>query len=914
MFRVYVSPRRRSSSPTRRERQLVTAATLAVSCLAMTSAVEAQEVRSVAEERFDVDGDGRVDVIRLQDPPAVSIALAQADGSRPARTMWKPFTAAQGSPSAGTISVGSGKRYGDRTVIAVTASFVAQIAKGPLRGRKTTVGQAMILAWKRGTLEKLWEGPVGTRGREGGYRLHVEATPFGLIRYQQRADIHRCDGKPAYLFPEGFDFKQRRFRNVASPMNMPASATVLRAGTRAPTGAIPSPPVAFRTQSASTQAYANDAGDLVPPRELDDGDPRTVWREGTGGNGRGSFITITSPMSAPEILGLRIIPGDSSSKKAFYESNRLQRVGLLVGANHAFWIEFSTDPARQAPFDGSYWVSLPPGIKGACVTLVLDRVYPGRAAKSARAGDSAIAEIAVLTAMDLQPGGAEDALVDQVIAAGHTGDTAARLLVGRGARAVPPVVSRLEKGELSNDVTLRLRRILARIGDPRGAGQLVEGVATQTLSRGDKRMFRDALSRMGEKAIPALDGLLRDDKADATARVVAAQVLASIADSRARDALVRACGMGDRRIRKAVAVGLGRRALTDMNTLLQSAERAGENSAFGCESDLWRAIGLMARRGQHADKMRAAEALAARLGTAGQYELLYRLLDAAGGLSVDIAVESVHAMLERLSREPGARNDALRRIAAAALTENAHPDVKGVLISMVGDADPGVRERAMSGLGRRVDGDAHSDRVMIDGLRGDPWPDNRRTAASALASRCPVADDVRAALEQAVDRDERVPVMREALNALVTCRAPGIGGRLIAIAGDAKRPEKLRQRALTLVPMLQDPSLSPALIKLFSRLRSRAWSESVAVRLAAATAMSMGRMGTPDVVKPLMGAAREPSFPQIQAGAITGLGEMCPRVALPMFASLLNSSQRAVSVAARGAHNRCRRLRPTDKL
>lgn len=864
--------------------------------------------RVVAEQRFDIDGDGKPDLVRIEDPPAVAVTLARAASA----LEWKPFATGRGALVAGELSLGTGAAFGKRRVLVATALFRGHAEVGPTRAART--GQAMILAWNGKALDKLWEGTVGAQGRDNDYQVRVEASPLGLLRYQERPDIRRCDGKPAYLFPERFDFQKQRFRAVSSPTLMPENAAVLIATRAAPAGVTAEPAVSFRTRSVSAQSYADHAGDLVPPRELDDDDPKTAWQEGTGGAGRGVFITLTSPMRDPELSAVRIIPGHAADKDAFARANRLRRIGLLVGTERAFWIEFPDDPARERAFDAPYWVTLPAGVRGDCVTLVIDSVYPGRAATSPNAGDTAIAELSVLTSVEVDQNGQDgrdgpdSELIARVSAAGEASEPTARLLVRRGARALPSILAELEKGELSPPAALRLRRVLARIGDPAAAGQLVEGLAAEELSDGDRDAFQHALEHMGDAAVPALDALVRDDRASSSARAAAARVLAAMPGTSARDSLVGACGRGDRGLRQVIAVALGQRQAADFDALLDAATRSEPRPTVAAESDLWRAIGLMARRAEPSVQRRAAEALAERVRAprADGYELNYRLLSASAGLAEDAALMAVREALAGPAGRDDAHGRALRRVTAAALAENPHPRARQLLLELTGDADPGVRDLAVAGLGPRADADADSDRAIIARLESEPWPRIRQRAAAALGHRCGVIEDARAALDRAVDGDAKVDVAREALNALVQCRAPDVGARLIAIAGDGKRHEKLRQRALTLVPMLEDPSLSGPLIALFARLRGASWSENAAVRLAAAAAVALGRVGTDDVVAPLMSAAREASFPEIQAAAVTALGEICPRQALPLMAALVGSDQRGVVVAAKSAYNRCR--------
>lgn len=930
----------------RRSLSLILASALAIpgASAAQEPATPATPATPAAELAFDVNGDGAPDRVRVEPPGAVHVTLSNG------RELRVHLDAPPGTLRAARLAADAGPAYGGRRVIIATGIFAiespaqpgaradgepgagipAQPGPGPeMRGSRHERRLALVLTWRESALVPLWQGPVGPRGRDGDHEVRVETSPLGLLRYQFRPDVQRCDGQPAYLSPEVWDFRSGRFRPVYNLPRIPDGAPVLTARRQAPAGVDGPVTSSFRTRAASTQAGAADAGDLAPPRELDDGDPATAWRERLGGDGRGEFITLTTTLPGAQVAAVRLIPGDASSPDMFRRSNRLRRAGLLVG-DRAFWIEIPGDPAGDPSASPAlpYWVLLPEPVPARCVTLVLDTVYPGASARSPRTGDTALSELAVLTTLDLDPAGAEVALVARVRAGGEDGRAGARLLAERGPRATAAVLQALEAGVPPVE-RLRLRRVLARIGDPAGAAELVEGVAAETTPAADRDDFAAALVRMGDDAVTPLAGLLADEQAASPARRAAARALGTIPGASAREALVAAAGHGPRPVRRAVALALAGRDPGDLDPLLDATALAEREGNPGREADLWRALGLMIRHAGEAPagdtsgreasegpgradraaapaRARAIAALAARLDTAGGYELSYRLLDAAGPLPDGPVLGALAAALARL---PGGAPEthALRRVAAAALARNPAPGARDLLVDMADAADPGVRRAAADALASRADADATTDQVLIDRLAQEDWPRIRGLVAVALGRRCGTAEAPAAALAAAVDRDADTEVRRSALSALVACRAPGTGPRLLQVAADAAQPPRVRQRAITLVAVLGDRGLAPELIELFGALRRGAWSDAEALRLAAAAAVTLGRLGDPAAVEPLMAAARDPAFAELQAAAITGLGEMCPPRAVPLFERARRSGQRAVSIAARRAHERCAR-------
>ena len=110
------------------------------------------------------------------------------------------------------------------------------------------------------------------------------------------------------------------------------------------------------------------------------------------------------------------------------------------------------------------------------------------------------------------------------------------------------------------------------------------------------------------------------------------------------------------------------------------------------------------------------------------------------------------------------------------------------------------------------------------------------------------------------------------------------------------------------VGILGDRTLTPQVIALFGKLRQQAWSAKAALRVAAAGAGALAALGGDSVVAPLFAAARDSSFPAIQAAAITALGKRCVRKARVLFHELSASSEHIVAIAAKGARNRCRKV------
>lgn len=846
----------------------------------------AQRPTAVAEARHDVNGDGRPDVIRIEDPAAVSLSIT---GNR-AASAWKPFTN-PGKLAGGELQLGVGAGFPVPVILA--------IARFGGRGQPAT-SEAMVLAWRNGALEELWRGIVSARGIDIEQNEDVAVGPQGLLKFQGRPGVERCDGAPAYLFLQKYDWSQRRFRTVAG--NLPRvdpKAPRVTATRTAPAHASADPPTVYRRVVASSQANAASAADLTAPRELLDGDTATAWREGAPGDGRGEFITIRSAMPETAVAAVKIVPGDASSGAAFGRSNRLREIALLLGSR-AVWVDFPKDPAKDgASFAEPFWITFDPPILAQCVSVIVNRVYPGPD------GDTAIAELAVLTTDELAEGGPYPALAARVAQGGSGAPSAARTLAQGGNPAARALLDELGKPKRSAAEALRLRRALAMTGEPVAVPQVVAGLAVPGISRPDREGFIRALTTIGSAAVTPLREVIANERGSIPARVAAASALGAMDHESATAALLAVADVSDRQVRRAVGAALATPAR--IWPLLEVAEAHGEP---GVHEVVWRAIGQIAGRLPEGDAhSRVSASISARLAAAtapvgpADYRLRSRQLEAAAQIDDAAALEAVAFALGQLGDSPEA--DAIRRVAITALGANPHPRATALLIAAATDSDPGVRRRVAVALGERDAASPHGDAPLAALLGTDRWPATRRAAAGALTRRCQRSSPAQA-LYAAVDRDPDEGVAVTALVALVGCRAPGIEARLLAIAQDRARPAAVRARACVSVGQLADPANAGEAARVFERVRSEMLGGAAdALPVAAACATGLGGFEDEATLDALLRAAADAAFPEVQAAAAAALGRRCAPPARAVLSELRGSPQRQVSLAARAAFRRC---------
>ena len=840
----------------------------------------------VATASADVDGDGANDQLTLDRSGTFQVV----SGKSGAAIAWTPV-APGGGVTEGRIETA---REGGRLLLAVTA------------GR-----EAAAFEWRGGKLAELWRGSVGSQGRDGESSLYIEAGRFGLVRYHGRAGVARCDGRTAYLYPERYDPARRRFVSVSLPTYIPKDAPRLTATRTPPAEVEPAAqPLDFRTLAASSQYGAEDAGDLVPPVEIEDGDPATAWVEGRSHWGRGEFVTARSSLTSARVRAVRLLPGHAASPKSFAAHNRLREVGLVVGPKTLYRVVFPADPRTAGAPAEPYWIELPEPVRADCVSVVVSQVYPDR--RGAEKPHTAISELAVLTEMDLEPGSQAEKLAALVAAGAEDAAGAATLLARMGAAGEAALLAEAQRPKVTAAALLRIRRALAESRS--GAAELARGLAVARVQPADAERFGAALVAIGPPAAGALGEVLADRRADAAGRARVAAVLGQVPGPAATAALIAAAGRGPRGVRRAAMLALGARPAEVLPEVVTAAQRASEETE-GREADLWRAVGLLAREAPDGAARAAAVAgLVGRLGSGTGYELRTRLLEAAGALGADEAIEAVARFLTTpavsgATGREAAEQNALRRVAVTALGRSRAPNVLAALATATRDVDPGVRELAAEALGeasasgaaRGGDGDA----ALAGVLAGDRWPRVRRAAASALGARCERAAPAKA-LRGAALGDDDVEVRRASLSALASCGAPGAAELFVQVMRDRAQPVAVRTHAVRMIGGMGDRRMVAGLIEDLGRERERAFGDAAAVQVAASIAYALGEIGDAAAGPPLLRAAEESAaFPAVQAAAAAALGAMCPAGAVPVLRTLARGGQHQVTGPARASLERC---------
>ena len=828
-----------------------TAASLTILALAGTA-----QAAPVATATADVDGDGTTDTIELGADGVVHITGKLAGTASVAP-----------STSIGRITVG---RRDGKAVIAV------EFGEPPAR-------QGVLLARAGGSWRELLRFSLGGVGLDADYGFEIDAQDDGVFRYQTRPGLRRCDGKPALLFAEKFD--GTRFRKAARlPTGVPEMAPAIAAklDTAAPA------PVLYRARVASHQIGAGDAGGLGIPTELDDGKLDTMWREELAGFGEGQFFTFESRAPAAKARQLRIVPGNPTSAATLKGSNRPRRLGV-VSAQGAWHIDLPD--AVGDPPGSAYVADLPEAVSG-CVTVVLEASY------GSPTGQTAIAELEVFA--DGERAGGGDAMLVKIVAEGGDGaKSAGQALSQRGASGAQAIDAELAK---SHDPVVRRRliRALVTIHDP-AAGPTLARAALEGWVRD-----RDLLEVIEALAVAGLGTDLAElagkSSIELEARIAAVRRVGT--GPKELPLLAELAGKGPRELRRAV---IDRLSAAPVDALI---ERAIAHSHPAASGDLWKAVTRHARA-VPADRAPALAALTAALASATDYERRYRLIDGVAALGDAPTIATLEHSLRALPA--GAETSALRQIAIRAIGVAPRTEALGLVLGYATDPDPGVRLEVLASLAGATSDPAspwHTaggpdgiDRVIISALSSDTWPEIRRRAATSLGARCQRLGPANA-LTEAVRKDTSVDVRRDALIALVDCRAVGIAELLAKIWDDGKAPIPVRTQAVDLAVVLGDPALGKVLVGNFTRWRGDSIESAAALALAESAAATIARMNAPGAASALIAALDDSAFPEIVTAAALALGALgpaCPPAAKAKLEALGNSDEQSAPQAKRAA-------------
>ncbi|HXJ20417.1 MAG TPA: HEAT repeat domain-containing protein [Polyangia bacterium] len=775
--------------------------------------------------------------------------------------------------------------------VAVQGHRVAEL-RVPVRG---SAGAEVWVGELDAPRRVLWSGVTGARDADGETSIWVETTAERVVEYQTAAQVDRCDGAPARLFPRAYDFAAGRFRPIVSTVPAAAPKTLIaRRGDPAMPAGRPLPN--FRFVGASTTRGAGaDARDLTAPVELNDADPATVWAEGLGGDGRGEFLTARAAATGYAVRGIRIFPGDGSSLTALRAHNRVKRLQIAFGPapEQRFDVEIADDPAAsEKHWREPYWVAFPAPLAASCLTAVITEVTPGTEAAPPRSlGTTAIAELSVFTDAD-GPGGAERLVADLAAAP----DCAARLplLLGLGDAALLPTAQAVASSSgAGRDCLLdALGRLEPTPHTPAVLDALVG--ALMGSSEDEERVIAATLARSPAPPVAALTALLGSGSASPEDRGRAARVLGGLNDDGAATALLQAAGDGSPALRSAIVGALQASPRLPADALLAAYAAAPRSNGGRRAADLARVLAAVVKAAP-AKRAQVLAALRADLAADRPFELRARAILALGALG-DGTADLIGAS-QAAGDEPVLRFLATRELGTQ---PPGGPDSRQALRKALWDQDPRVRETAALGLAKV--GDAGAGQTLIDGAKQEPWPFVRRAEVDALGHLCVAGggDLMVRATERDVDEVRRV-----ALIGLTRCRDPRARGVLLAALNRREETPSLRALAAGLMAESGDRGAAPQLAAALRGLVAESEGDLALQGAAVAVLRALARLGGPEAVNTTVALAGDAHHPY-RAPAIEALGMLCdPGAGNAALHALATGHDANLAEAAARAQKRC---------
>jgi len=739
-------------------------------------------------------------------------------------------------------------------------------------------------------LRLIFSGRTGPGGVDGEWSRVLRVTAEGVLLYQRRDGVTRCDGEPVYLFPRMYDFASSRFRPVSAVPRVAQVESLVASRTirDRPTG---TPLNTFRLVAASThQGDEGQAANLAPPVEAEDGKLDTAWFESLGGAGLGELLTARAQPSPYRLKALSIIPGDAASPAAFARANRLKSVLLLLSPTQRYRLTFPQDPLRTAgkPSD-PFWVILPRPVATTCASIVIEAVYPGTAPNGGR---TAVSELHFFTELEFGDGLAQlgrDLESDD----DQRGEAAVQVLARLGPRALPLVEQAIARGageprsrversaQHETDVLTRAMHVLVKLQLPATAAPLA-------------RLLPRLTPPAAAEALDALVALGSDSVGELVQQLLVPGVpsaLGRIGGDAAREALLQRAGSGSKAVRKAVADALSLlRRPADLEAILDAAQAA---------TDRRRRADLVLVAGRIGAQLGQPEVTATRIAAMwpaeDAFELRYRIIGGVGRL----APERHLPLLRRVLQD---KDPVLRWIAAEQVRRVPNQTATLLLQRLVDDPDPRVRAVAALALGHRAVQRA-SGVVLARRLKREPWTMVARVLAESLGHQC-LAEGL-AVLRQRLVSGPRGVDLR-ALISIASCAPPGLDRELLALAESRTWRVPLRQRALELLTPTMITQRATDLLRLYRELRRRAPRSEDEEALAVSAGNVLARSRTGDAALALADALALDPHESIRVAAAVALGKICHRDTRQTLMRAIKDASRPVREAAKRAVKRCR--------
>jgi HEAT repeat protein len=760
----------------------------------------------------------------------------------------------------------------------------------PTQGKepvRTEVWLAEMVSGKPRILFSDWVGPLDVDGETSN---ELVVSPLGIELFQRARRLSRCDGEPVRLFHKTFDFKSREFK--ATPFIPSANATITlesRRGdatmpTEAPLGGF------FFSAASSSPGAQGNVGQLKAPAGINDDDPKSIWQVDRGQTGLGEILTARSSGGFP-ITGIRFLPGDTSSEKAYRNTARPRSIRLIFTGTPAVDVKLVDDADGGIKrFEQPFWIRLPTPVASTCVSVLILEKTGGKE-------PLAIANMEILTELD-GPNAVNHLLSDMAEARSCESRKALFLRLGAAqALALGETIAKTPPGQGRECLVETLGDLFPPSTDPLpDLGDALASILTRATVREERIALRLA-NRIPRVPLEVLTALLANEKSPQEDRLLAGRFLLASGTPSALEAVLAVVGTGSGSFRAGLRslFGSSHPAIAPM---VLTAIKATPTANVSRYADLLMLLGSQAR---NEPKLHSEALFVLRMAVAPEmpFEIQVRAITSIGLFATATAV-GLLAELQALVRDP-----TLRQFITTELARSSLPVALPALRTALADGDPKVREIAALGLGQRRDMSAVP--LIIQGAEQEPWPFVRRAEIVALGDLCtPQGNEL---LMRAFQRDE-VEVRQAAMQGLYQCKDHRALTVLIRTLGREPENPELRATAARLLGGLRDRRTVSHIEEALSRLIVESQADLALEGVVSHTVMALAAIGGQRAAKAIATLLSDERV-SIQRMGVDALGQLCdPEVGQPALEKAAKSKDESISIPAAAAQARCRVSKP----